>query len=243
MDVPRWLAPPTFEKKVIPVALVVAERDSEHECSDVDPECHQGQPEDQTAESHPSCGERHQAASPDPIGEMPSGQIGHQPADAERGGRHPQLERRHRQLTAELGEERDTEECDRGEGEDCRRNRGRTLAARQWPGEDGGNLAWMGRECYKRLRKPPGGRRDRHPCTPKTRPDFDSSATPTSTGIGDGMQVMPHGDTLYVAHFGPSGKGTSILDISDRTAPRVVRQWDAPPGRTPTRCRWPTVFW
>ena len=41
-------------------------------------------------------------------------------------------------------------------------------------------------------------------------------------GFGDGMQVMPHGDTLYVGHFGPSGMGTSILDISDRTSPLVV---------------------
>ena len=49
-------------------------------------------------------------------------------------------------------------------------------------------------------------------------------------GHGDGMQVMPLGDTLYVAHFGPSGKGTSILDISDMTHPSVIRQWDAPPG-------------
>jgi hypothetical protein len=49
-------------------------------------------------------------------------------------------------------------------------------------------------------------------------------------GHGDGMQVMPHGDTLYVAHFGPTGKATSILDISDPTQPRVVRQWDAAPG-------------
>jgi hypothetical protein len=49
-------------------------------------------------------------------------------------------------------------------------------------------------------------------------------------GYGDGMQVMPHGDTLYVAHFGPSGQGTTILDISDRTAPRVIRQWAAPAG-------------
>jgi len=49
-------------------------------------------------------------------------------------------------------------------------------------------------------------------------------------GFGDGMQVMPHGDTLYVGHFGPSGMGTSILDISDRAAPLVVRQWGAPEG-------------
>ncbi len=49
-------------------------------------------------------------------------------------------------------------------------------------------------------------------------------------GHGDGMQVMPRGDALYVGHFGPSGKGTSILDISDPTVPRLVRQWDAPVG-------------
>ncbi|HEY4606794.1 MAG TPA: hypothetical protein VIH55_04020 [Acidimicrobiia bacterium] len=49
-------------------------------------------------------------------------------------------------------------------------------------------------------------------------------------GHGDGMQVMPLGDVLYVGHFGPSGKGTSILDISDPTEPVVVRQWDAPEG-------------
>jgi len=49
-------------------------------------------------------------------------------------------------------------------------------------------------------------------------------------GHGDGMQVMPLDETLYVAHFGPSGKGTSILDISDLRHPRVIRQWDAPPG-------------
>lgn len=49
-------------------------------------------------------------------------------------------------------------------------------------------------------------------------------------GHGDGMQVMPLGDTLYVAHFGPSGKGTSILDISDPSRPTVVEQWEAPPG-------------
>jgi len=49
-------------------------------------------------------------------------------------------------------------------------------------------------------------------------------------GHGDGMQVMPLEDTLYVAHFGPSGKGTSILDISDPSRPRVVEQWDAPTG-------------
>lgn len=49
-------------------------------------------------------------------------------------------------------------------------------------------------------------------------------------GSGDGMQVLREGDALYVGHFGPSGMGTSILDVSDVTAPRVVRQWKAPQG-------------
>ncbi len=49
-------------------------------------------------------------------------------------------------------------------------------------------------------------------------------------GHGDGMQVMARDDALYVGHFGPSGMGTSILDIADPARPRVVRQWSAPPG-------------
>ncbi len=44
------------------------------------------------------------------------------------------------------------------------------------------------------------------------------------------MQVMREGDALYVGHFGPSRMGTSILDISDPTQPRLVRQWPAPEG-------------
>lgn len=44
------------------------------------------------------------------------------------------------------------------------------------------------------------------------------------------MQVMRHRDALYVAHFGPSGMGTSILDISDPAAPELVRQCEAPAG-------------
>ena len=50
-------------------------------------------------------------------------------------------------------------------------------------------------------------------------------------GFGDGMQVM-RGEqgALYVAHFGPSGKGTSILDASDPAQLRLVRQWDGPSG-------------
>ena len=47
-------------------------------------------------------------------------------------------------------------------------------------------------------------------------------------GRGDGMQVLRHGDVLYVAHNGTTGAGTSILDVSDPGSPRLVRQWDAP---------------
>jgi len=49
-------------------------------------------------------------------------------------------------------------------------------------------------------------------------------------GYGDGMQVMRSGDALYVGHFGPSGMGTSVLDASDPTDLRLVRQWRAPDG-------------
>jgi hypothetical protein len=49
-------------------------------------------------------------------------------------------------------------------------------------------------------------------------------------GCGDGMQVLRHGDALYVGHFGISGMGTSILDVADPTRPRLVDQWPAPPG-------------
>jgi hypothetical protein len=49
-------------------------------------------------------------------------------------------------------------------------------------------------------------------------------------GHGDGMQVMPFGKTLYVGHFGPSGMGTSILDISHPETPELVAQRPAPPG-------------
>jgi hypothetical protein len=49
-------------------------------------------------------------------------------------------------------------------------------------------------------------------------------------GYGDGMQVMREGDAVYVGHFGPSGMGTSVLDASDPTALRLVKQWTAPHG-------------
>jgi hypothetical protein len=49
-------------------------------------------------------------------------------------------------------------------------------------------------------------------------------------GCGDGMQVLREGNALYVGHFGLSGMGTTVLDVSDPASPRVVEQWPAPPG-------------
>lgn len=49
-------------------------------------------------------------------------------------------------------------------------------------------------------------------------------------GCGDGMQVLRHGDALYVGHFGISGMGTTVLDVGDPRSPRIVEQWPAPPG-------------
>ena len=49
-------------------------------------------------------------------------------------------------------------------------------------------------------------------------------------GRGDGMQIMRLGDALYVGHHGPSGMGTSVLDVSDVTNPRLVRQIPAAKG-------------
>src|SRR5207247_6850204 len=49
-------------------------------------------------------------------------------------------------------------------------------------------------------------------------------------GKGDGMQIMRNGDVLYVGHMGDFGIGTSVIDISDVTRPRVVRQLAVPSG-------------
>jgi len=49
-------------------------------------------------------------------------------------------------------------------------------------------------------------------------------------GFGDGMQVVREGDALYVGHFGVTGMGTSVLDVSDPSAPRLAAQWRAPAG-------------
>jgi len=59
---------------------------------------------------------------------------------------------------------------------------------------------------------------------------FDEIGHSDLGGNGDGMQIARNGDALYVAHFGPSGKGTSILDVSDLSNPTLVSQSEAPAG-------------
>ncbi len=49
-------------------------------------------------------------------------------------------------------------------------------------------------------------------------------------GRGDGMQVMRNGDVAYVGHMGDFGVGTSVVDLSDISQPRVVRQIGVPKG-------------
>jgi hypothetical protein len=49
-------------------------------------------------------------------------------------------------------------------------------------------------------------------------------------GRGDGMQIMREGDALYVGHLGTSGMGTTVLDISDLGAPKIVEQMPAARG-------------
>lgn len=47
---------------------------------------------------------------------------------------------------------------------------------------------------------------------------------------GDAMHVNFHGDYAYVGHMGDSSVGTSIVDVSDPTNPRVVNQLMKPDG-------------
>ena len=61
-------------------------------------------------------------------------------------------------------------------------------------------------------------------------PGFRHLAHHDLGGFGDGMQVLREGDALYVAHFGITGMGTSILDVSNPARPELVAQWSAPPG-------------
>lgn len=57
-------------------------------------------------------------------------------------------------------------------------------------------------------------------------------------GFGDGMQIARNGDALYVGHSGTTGMGTSILDVSDLSAPTVVRQIEAPDGGHSHKAVW-----
>ena len=43
------------------------------------------------------------------------------------------------------------------------------------------------------------------------------------------MQVIRHGDAVYVGHTGTTGAGTSVLDAADPARPVLVTQWPAPP--------------
>src|SRR5258707_15518479 len=55
-------------------------------------------------------------------------------------------------------------------------------------------------------------------------------------GHGDGMQVIRHGDAVYVGHTGTTGAGTSVLDAADPARPVLVIQWAAPArSHTPKR--------
>lgn len=47
-------------------------------------------------------------------------------------------------------------------------------------------------------------------------------------GKGDGMQIMRNDDVVYVGHMGDFGVGTSVVDVSDLTHPRVMAQLPAP---------------
>ena len=49
-------------------------------------------------------------------------------------------------------------------------------------------------------------------------------------GCPDGMQVLRHGDALYVGHYGKSGMGTTVLDVSAPEHPKITAQWPAPAG-------------
>src|ERR1700748_1086040 len=49
-------------------------------------------------------------------------------------------------------------------------------------------------------------------------------------GHGDCMSVNVIGDIAYVGHMGGDRVGTSVVDVSDPAAPRVVTQLLTPPG-------------
>ena len=45
-----------------------------------------------------------------------------------------------------------------------------------------------------------------------------------------GFHLAKKGDVGYIGHFGPSGMATSVLDVSDRSNPTLIRQWESRPG-------------
>lgn len=47
-------------------------------------------------------------------------------------------------------------------------------------------------------------------------------------GAGDCMQIIQHGHHIYVGHMGYTGVGTSVIDVADPRAPRVVAQLPIP---------------
>jgi hypothetical protein len=47
-------------------------------------------------------------------------------------------------------------------------------------------------------------------------------------GAGDCMQIIRNGDHIYVGHMGYTGVGTSIIDVRDPRAPKVVGQLPIP---------------
>ena len=49
-------------------------------------------------------------------------------------------------------------------------------------------------------------------------------------GSGDGMQIIKYGQYAYVAHVGKSKMALSILDVSDPSNPKLVRQLPHPPN-------------
>jgi hypothetical protein len=52
----------------------------------------------------------------------------------------------------------------------------------------------------------------------------------TLDGRGDTMQLMLKEPFLYVGHMGESDMGTSVLDVSDPSRPRIVHQIERPPN-------------
>ena len=64
------------------------------------------------------------------------------------------------------------------------------------------------------------------------RPDEQRASAPSGSttwaASATACRCCARATPLYVGHFGPSGVGTSILDASDPTDLRLVRQWMAP---------------